>query len=679
MTKIVLILSSLFVSFLPAAAQTQAEIDKMVKDAQALAKKYTTDTTLKKTISDLQKNNAGTTSSLYASDPGSYGNVDNWKFPPKNTALLAALPKKTFTKAELVTFLNDIYSQISKKLTTGVAASVQAIAAKYNNDGNAMGDAAITGWYSNYLEEGLLLIIKASINNPDNKLLLNNCAALLNMGGIEHKAIPILKYLLQSYPENSVVLNNLGQAYAGLGETDTAMLYLGRCIRSEPEHPEACNTAGQIEATKGNKEKAIEYFEKSIKGAYNKTAGLKLRKLKPGTKLTGLIRPKVKLPEYFNLFKYQLPAQCTSVENAVMAEAEHDAFRKMIDKQSKAYGARIAELEQKLQQKVMGLMSTNGAGSVLRKDEFMAHPFYEMCNIMARDVLSEYQKELSDLNTRVKKNCDEALGLLENEYQDRYKTMMKANFNTSEESCAAQNALANSFLPKFAAVTEDYQKKVVLHFRKYFDELAYWHYLSLNPTGADNFKMTYYMFIEHYLVAMGSVAWTKIIKPCNFNSITLTYESNAIKEFECPLEIEIPFIIGKFALDCDKISFSAGEGAVFGYEKNFKTKQSTLSVGIGAKLELGKLSVGPVEAGLSAGVGETLFITFDGENKVADAGLKFGAKLSGGVEVKGQKELTPGKSIEVKKDLGSKEVSVGYSFGISSGFNFNEGPFKGKL
>jgi tetratricopeptide (TPR) repeat protein len=663
------------------AQPTQAEIDKMIKNAQDLAKKYGGDSIIKKTIKDQQDNKTVTTTKTYDTDPGSYGNVDNWKFPPKNTALLAALPKKTLSKTEMVSFLNDLYSQLSKKLAPAIGVSVQSIAAKYNNDGNRMGDAAVSGWYSNYQEEALLLIIKAAITTPDNNLLMNNCAALLNMSGIEQKAIPVLKYLLQSAPDNSTLLNNLGQAYAGLGATDTAMLYFGRCLKSDPEHPEACNTAGQIEATRGNTEKAIEYFEKSIKGAFNKPAALKLRKIKKDVSMIPMIRPRVKLPEYFNLFKYQLPAQCTSTGNAIIADAEHKAFREMMTKQTQAYGAKYAALAEKQRIEAMEIMKAGGAGRKLRKDEFMAHPFYEMCGIMARDVLAAYRKDVNNLSSKVMKDYTAEKKILENEYETQRKAMeLGFSDRTSDEArCNARTALANQYLPKFAVLMEELQKKYLHVYQQYFDELAYWHYLSVNPTwpsGPDKFKMLYYDFIIHYLVMLGGVCQTKIILPCESKEITMSMESHEIREFECPLEIEIPFIVGKFSLDCDKISFSGGEGAVFSYEKNFKTKQSTLSVGIGAKLELGKIGLGPVEASLGAGVSESLFITFDGENKVADAGLKFGAKFGGGIEAKGEKSVAPGKSIEIKKDMGSKEISAGYSVGINSGWNFNDAPLK---
>ena len=94
------------------AQPTQAEIDKMMKQAQDIMKKYGYDSTGNKTtkgladqqkqISDAMKNQAANnktvTNGLMYADPSEYGNVDNWKFPPKNAALLSSLPKRVFAK-----------------------------------------------------------------------------------------------------------------------------------------------------------------------------------------------------------------------------------------------------------------------------------------------------------------------------------------------------------------------------------------------------------------------------------------------------------------------------------------------------------------------------------------------------------------------------------------------------
>ena len=157
------------------------------------------------------------------------------------------------------------------------------------------------------------------------------------------------------------------------------------------------------------------------------------------------------------------------------------------------------------------------------------------------------------------------------------------------------------------------------------------------------------------------VGTTRIIESCDFEPTTAVSDSNQIKEIECPLDVEFPFIVGKIKLNCDKFSVSGGEGLVFGYEKNFKTHQSTLSSGIGLTLELQE-KAGPIKAGVKAGVSETVFITFDGNNGIADIGLKNEAKVSASA---------PG--------VGKKDVSVGSTLGINSGWNFNEGPFKGMI
>ena len=111
---------------------------------------------------------------------------------------------------------------------------------------------------------------------------------------------------------------------------------------------------------------------------------------------------------------------------------------------------------------------------------------------------------------------------------------------------------------------------------------------------------------------------------------------------------------------------------MFSYEKNFKTKKSTVSIGIGVQIKLGG-KAGPVELKAGAAANEWLFITFDGDNKVEDFGVKVEAKAGAGIGA------SAGNTVKVKRDLAKEEVSVGATFGINSGCNFNEGPFKGMI
>ena len=653
------------------AQPTKAEIDKMMKQAQEVMKQYGADTNANKIMKGMQdqqkqvvdamKNKPANNNGSFVADASEYSNVDNWKFPAKNVALLSSLPKRAFTKSELLSFLNAVYSLLAKKFPAGISSSVQSIATKFNNDGDKMGDAAVTGWYNNYREEALLLILKAAGNNPGNGTLLNNCAAMLNMGGIEQTAIPILQYLLQVYPNNSIVLNNMGQAYTGLGETDTAMVYLGRCIKAAPEDPEANNTAGQIEAAKGNTEKAIHYFEQSIKGAYNKPAEVKLRKIKKESNIAPFVRPRVKLPDYFNQFKYKLPAQCTSTNNAAVAEAEYIAFRAMMVTQVQKYSGKIAELQMKYYQ-------NPPTAKKFKKDDLGAQPFDEFCGIMAGRVWKEFEDGMNQYDKKFLADYTN----LELEYKGKFDAIQKAG---GDDQCKKLEALANKYLPQYAMLQEDFQEKNQDFFKSEFDEVIYWSYLHYHPVGDDHFrKECFYPAIVAYLGMLGKVANTKIIEPCNYEPITATADSNEIKEIECPVDIEVPFIVGSFKLNCDKISISGGEGALFSYEKNFKTKQSTLSIGIGAKIWGVKKEFGPIKGSAGAGLSESLFITFDGNNKIADAGLKFSATVSGGLE--GEAEA---RGVKATKEIAKEGTGIGYTVGIKSGWNFNEGPFKGMI
>jgi hypothetical protein len=119
--------------------------------------------------------------------------------------------------------------------------------------------------------------------------------------------------------------------------------------------------------------------------------------------------------------------------------------------------------------------------------------------------------------------------------------------------------------------------------------------------------------------------------------------------------------MGFIQLNCEKFSIRGGEGILFGFEKNFKSRQSTVSVGIGFMMSLG-VGVGPVKVKAHAEATESAFITFDGNNGIADIGLENEVKLIG---------KAPG--------IGKNQVSFGSKFGINSSYDFNEGTFKGKI
>ena len=272
------------------------------------------------------------------------------------------------------------------------------------------------------------------------------------------------------------------------------------------------------------------------------------------------------------MFKYDLPAQCTSTDNAEFAHAEQQAFNEMITGQMQAYGKLLGDLMQK---KMQNISEWNGKARKLVKGEFMAQAFYGLCGEMARDVHDEYLEEITHLSKVVNIDYAEEMNKLEMAYENTLKTIQEGFAKrekdccgdgkpntccpTQEEKCTAYNNLANLYLPKFAVLTEEMQKKHLRVFRQYFDELVYWNYLLLNPINEDNFRLKYYELIVQYLVTLGGINTTKVIHPCEFDKMTSSKDSNSINGIECPLDIDIAFVIGNIELNCDKFSIEGGE------------------------------------------------------------------------------------------------------------------------
>src|SRR5450759_4272773 len=155
--------------------------------------------------------------------------------------------------------------------------------------------------------------------------------------------------------------------------------------------------------------------------------------------------------------------------------------------------------------------------------------------------LAQYHKKFDADYANLDKEYNTKYDLLWKSIRDREKA---SSYGIPDgEKCKAYNDLANQYLPKYAMLMEDWQKKNLLHYNKYFDELIYWGYLNLHPdsdpVSEDWFRDFFYVEVHDYLGMLVTVGRTKIIEPCHFEPTTATADSNEIKEIECPLDIEI--------------------------------------------------------------------------------------------------------------------------------------------
>jgi Tfp pilus assembly protein PilF len=601
--------------------------------------------------------------------------IDKIELPPRDSLKVRNIPKKNFSLQELAVYLVDVHAQLAQRMP-GPAASAKAIAVKLNNDPAKMESAAIVAWKRGAGEEAALLVTDGASRAINDGLLLTNAGAILDMNGMGDKAIPILRTVVTYDPDNAIALNNLGQAFVQLGMMDSGMTYLGRCIQKSPQHPEANNTAGHIELKKGNKGKAQTYFENSIRGGYTPAAYKGIRAIDKNYKIANLIRPKVKLTEYFNQFKYKLPLQCRKVEDALVLKIEHKQYRELMNLLAKKYEQLRREAEKEFNSTSVQRMQQRAI-----RGENIIKPFMGLAGTMHSETWLEFTKEIYEVDQFSRENRAQ-YKQLELEYRAEYEKVMQP-FNERAESnccgegdvsccpenkevCDALNKLKNKYLVKFADINDEWQERNIGLFRKYYDELIFWNYLS--SWDEIEFKIRFFDLTQKYFQAMSRVCETKILEPC----VSPEPEDKEkpveteLKQFDCPVEIEIPFLVGSFEMDCEKISFGAGEFIKFKYEKMLTgSRQSTMSVGVG--FELYKFEVGAfgVKAGAKAEAGMSVFLVFDGGNHVCDGGVQYGAKAAAGID------FSSGEKVKLKKELFSKQIGVGWRAALNAGVSFN--------
>ena len=268
------------------AQPTQAEIDKMMKQAQDAMKKYGNDSTVNKAmkvakdkqkeVTDAMKNQQGNNNAL----PVNKNDTAEFSLPSKNNKLLNALPIRTFNRNELISYLHNLNSKLTEYLRTTYKTDINNFAlTAIKQSGTPIGL-----WMKGKVNESVLVTLKAAELQPDNNLKLNNTGGILTSCGLGFYGIPILEYALEKQPDNNMILNNLGQAYLDLGDDKKAEQYLLKCIKSYKYYPDANLALAYIYNSRGNKSAAINYVENALRGAWSSKSENLLEKLKPDVK-----------------------------------------------------------------------------------------------------------------------------------------------------------------------------------------------------------------------------------------------------------------------------------------------------------------------------------------------------------------------------------------------------------
>jgi len=581
--------------------------------------------------------------------------------PPKKTALLEELPKETLTSTQLQTFLNTFYTDLKKKISSEKVAAVQKIINQLENDPKKIAALGVAAWYNNAPAQAALLLTYAATKSPDANTL-NNFGAVMNLCGHEEKAIPALQYVLSSHSNNSTVLNNLGQAYAGLGDKQTAMMYFARCIKQSPNHPEANATAAKIEESNGNMEQALEYTEASLRGAYNEERAEFFNKKKKSCSIRVPFNAEhVTKTKFFDPGGLHIPPNCRSWQESEDVYPLQKSYYEMID-----------GFFQTMQNKVLQNRVTEDDIIKMGESPFQKAAMFKKSVVI--DCYTERKQELFEdrqekLNKIIKDQQVEQLKLDE----DYDKESRACPDNGKAECldkvdykyCKLKEALDNKYFGLLADVGDKYIQNNYTEDVGVYNALVYLE--AISSVNEKALASTCGAYAINLLTQMK----TYIISECNpadkpkCEQINPANPKNPnspeFKEAQCPIGLKVKLNEAlELNLSCSqfKMEVGVGEGAVnvkFGYEKDFITRESTLSMGPSVD--------GDIPGILDASASVKAFVKFDGNNQPIDAGI------SG--------EAEAGVKIGNTSTVGTTSMtSAGFTMGINSGFNYSgKSPF----
>ncbi len=642
------------------AQPTQAEIDKMMKQAQDIMKIYGKDSTVNKAMKDAQeqqkqitdkmKNNpTGNTSSF----PVDMKDTAQFALPSKNTKLLNALPLRTFNRAELISYLHNLGSKLTGYFRINYGTDIAAIPlTAVQQSGTSTGL-----WMKGKMNESVLVILKASELNPDKNLLLNNAGGILTSCGLGFYGIPILEYVLEKQPDNNIILNNLGQAYLDLGDDKKAEQYLLKCIKTYKYYPDANLALAYIYNSRGQKSSAISYAENSLRGAWSSKAHNFLRKLKPDVKLMDYVRHRYKQPEYFNFQKYAMLPQCYSIEQIASLEPKYVAYKEMIDQRVEHYSKLSNVVGRVVEKSIIDKLNT-----VHQTKLNPLRPFGVFGNAVLEALRKEY-KEKYRLLYAYRQNYYRERAILNKEHEIKFLAIRSRNekmmYGDEEAYCKEINALNNSYLPLFAEKTEAFQREMLAYYKDYFNDLAYWSYIA--SINNDAFHLDFYLLVIEFLGKMNEINTTRFMEtkyadhrfyPCNYTEPGKTKADSLLVETpDCYLTPKIEVDLGVFRMEasCETYQLEAGAGLVGKMEYNRNSGEVTLAFGVGAAVPRVLFETPGIKGGLEGEAKSQLFITFDRSGPV-DMGVLWEAELKAVLEV------------------GNIKGSVGLEEGLTAGF-----------
>lgn len=542
--------------------------------------------------------------------------------PVKDLKRLSALPSMPPTRQQMLAETAKMEAALKTAVTPQVVQQVETFSA--TAAAKEIQNAAVGGWYGNNPESALLLGMKSVQKNPSDVLGWNNLAALLNMAGLEHQAIPILQRCLADLPDNSMFLNNLGQAYMGLGDLSKARDILNRCLSLDDMHPDANHSMALLHIYDNEYEEAVKYLEKEMEIAHRRSSLAQLVKSGHRDKINiAALRKKkmnrdgIKERDFFeeiNLGKFKIPDPPMRAEDGERWKVENEDLMQSILNEIMFWNNQA--------------LKTDPDGKITAKQH--ASIYSDLVNELIRDLGDKYIPIISIIH----EDDVPYLTQLHEDFAKKDKATpcpnppmdpgnAAINFAAYERKCCdLKSPLVDELMYKYNSFLSAKVKQAHSNYKQYINGLI--NIVQLDPSEG-NKRMVYHN-VAGYFTFLSQAVGGYLVKerPMGCKSKLTSKEAEALIEsarsvdLKCPdwLKLNVSLMVAKLKADCNGYNIEADIYKLIhvGAEKKFKTGTSTLYVGGGISGKFKNIASGSIK--------QQFYIVFDNNNEFADLGMR---------------------------------------------------------
>ncbi len=572
--------------------------------------------------------------------------LPSWQIKPPvmDVKRLSLIPVKPPTRQEMVQEVSKMEAALRSAVGNQVVQKVEEFAA--NKSVKEIQSAATGGWYDSNPQSALLLGMKAVQKDSSDVLGWNNLAAIMNLSGLEHQAIPILQNCLQDHPENAMLLNNMGQAFLGLGDVVRSKEFLKKCLQFDDMHPEANRSMAMICLFGNDMAGALKHMEKEFQVAQRKSSLAYLVKSGQRDKINlaalrkrKMLQDGVKEKDFFSeigLEKFSIPDPPASSKLSRMWLKEHAGlFQSISDEMLFWSRASITTPEQnEAEGKKFHGMYKELADELIRD---LGNQYIPLLGVIGEDDVS-YLQQLQVNHYKKEKEvvCPDGQGIS----VEAYNTIC----------CDLKTPLIDELMATYNSYVSAKIKQAQSNYKQYLNGLI--NIVQLDPSLAN--RILVYKAVSGYFAflhqAIGSYLVLDPYMTCYSNNLTSEEARQMIEsarnvDIQCPswLKLNTSFLVAKIKADCNGYNIEADVYKLIhvGAEKNFKTGTSTLYVGGGIEGKFKSMAKGSIK--------QQFYVVWDANNDFADLGMRGSA--SGSIV------------------NGALAADFSYDFAMNSGFN----------